>query len=113
MLTIDTLRSYGADVEDGLNRCMNYEQFYLELVRSVMPDPKVEELAKAVRAGDLDNAFELAHALKGMFANLALTPLLTPVCEITELLRARTQTDYEPLLAQIQAAMEALRKLED
>ena len=32
MLTIDYLREFGADVQDGLNRCMNEEDFYLELV---------------------------------------------------------------------------------
>ena len=32
MLTLDALRAYGADVDDGLRRCMNMEAFYLKLL---------------------------------------------------------------------------------
>ncbi len=31
MLTIEKLRAWGADTEDGLRRCMNNEAFYLRL----------------------------------------------------------------------------------
>ena len=32
MLTLDALRQYGANVTEGLSRCMNNEAFYLRLV---------------------------------------------------------------------------------
>ena len=38
MLTIDALRGSGADVDDGLNRCMNNESFYLRLVGKALAD---------------------------------------------------------------------------
>ena len=98
MLTIEKLRAYGADVEDGLARCMNMEDFYLGLVGKVCEDDKFPVLEQYLKDGDLDKAFETAHALKGMYANLSLTPLLKPVSEMTELLRARTDTDYFSLL---------------
>ncbi|MBR1423396.1 MAG: Hpt domain-containing protein [Ruminococcus sp.] len=98
MLTIDSLREYGADVDDGMKRCLNNEGFYLDLVKSVIPDTRIAELEAAIADGDLDKAFETAHALKGMYSNLALTPLSAPVTEITELLRSRTQTDYSGLI---------------
>ena len=50
--------------------------------------------------------------LKGMLSNLALRPLEEPVKEITELLRNRTDTDYNSLLDAIdaqRARLEALR----
>ena len=31
MLTIEKLQNYGADVDEGLNRCMKNEAFYLRL----------------------------------------------------------------------------------
>ena len=46
-----------------------------------------------------------------MTANLALTPILKPVQEITELLRSRTNTDYAPLLAEIGTQKENLETL--
>ena len=60
-----------------------------------------EKLKETCEAGDLEQGFEAAHSLKGMMANLALTPILQPVEKITELLRARTETDYTPLVEEI------------
>ena len=38
MLTIEKLKGYGADVEDGLARCMDMEDFYISLVAKVLED---------------------------------------------------------------------------
>ena len=111
MLTIETLRTYGADVEDGLKRCMNFESFYLELVQTAIHDTKIEDLENAVNSGNLTQAFELAHAMKGMYANLSLSPLSEPVVKITELLRNQTVTDYSDLLNQIKTQFQKLEAL--
>ena len=50
MLTIDALRAYGADVDDGLRRCMNNEGFYLKLVEKAAADP--EESPRAIPAAE-------------------------------------------------------------
>ena len=92
MLTLEALRSYGADVEEGLHRCMNMEAFYLKLFDSLKGDTRVE-------------------ALKGIYGNLSLTPLFRPIQELTELLRARKDTDYSALLAEITAQKEKLDAL--
>ena len=52
-----------------------------------------------------------AHALKGVLGNLSLTPLYEKVCEITELLRARTETDYAPLLSEIEQRRGQLERM--
>ncbi len=101
MLTIDALKSYGADTQTGLGRCLNNEAFYLRLVGKAVAEPGFEKLSEAVAAGDRQAAFEAAHALKGVMANLALTPVLEPVVEITELLRADAEADYPALVAEI------------
>ena len=101
MLTIEQLRDWGANVDEALVRCLNNEAFYLRLADKALQDPGFDRLKDAVGTGDLDKAFEAAHALKGVMANLALTPILDPVREMTELLRSRTQTDYAPFLAEI------------
>lgn len=101
MLTVEKLRAYGANVEEGLTRCMNNEGFYLKLVNMAMDDKGVEKLQAAVEAGDRKAAFEAAHALKGMLGNLALTPVSEPASEITELLRADTDADYAALAGKL------------
>lgn len=111
MLTIDALRTYGADVKEGLGRCLNNEAFYLRMVGMAVKDEKIDALAAAIEKGDLEQGFELAHALKGMYANLALTPLTAPLSEITELLRARKETDYAPLIEEIVKQKQKLNEL--
>ena len=111
MLTVDALRAWGANVDEGLQRCLGNETFYLNLVQRTMQDPSFGKLSEAVSAGDLDRAFDAAHALKGVTANLALTPLCEPVQEITELLRSKTPADYAPLLGEIEARRERLMAL--
>ncbi len=87
MLTIEALNEYGANTKEGLERCLNDEEFYLGLIPSALEKESYECIDTAVQAGNLEQAFEAAHALKGVLGNLALTPIYTPVCEMTERLR--------------------------
>jgi HPt (histidine-containing phosphotransfer) domain-containing protein len=100
-MTLDALRDWGADVDTGLSRCMNNEDFYLRMVDRAKGEEGFATLPAAIAEGRLHDAFEAAHSLKGVLGNLALTPLFAPVSEITELLRSETDTDYSALLPQI------------
>ncbi len=111
MAKLEDLRSYGANVEEGLNRCVNNEGFYLKMINKAVEDNSFEELYSAVNSKDLEKAFEIAHALKGVLANLALTPICEPVSEIVELLRNRTDTDYSEYLERIRVKREELQNL--
>ena len=55
-----------------------------------------------VETSDLDKGFDFAHSIRGMAANLGLTPICKPIEQITELLRHRTEMDYAPLLEEIE-----------
>ena len=101
MLTIEKLRAFGADVDDGLGRCMKNESFYLRLVNMALADGGFDKLSASLDKGDLDSAFEAAHALKGILGNLALTPIYAPAVELTDKLRGRTPGDYSDLLRAI------------
>ena len=94
MVTLEFLREYGADVDEGLARCMNMESFYLGLVDSSLDDKYYDLLLNAVASGDLDEAFKAVHSLKGMAGNLSLTPLFKITSEMTELLRVKADADY-------------------
>ena len=100
-MTIDDLKAYGANVEEGLGRCMGKEDFYLKLVSMVREDPGFDKLKAALDAHNLDDAFEAAHALKGVLGNVSLTPLYKPVSEISDLLKKRVDMDYSDLLETI------------
>ena len=105
-MTIDDLAAFGANVEEGLGRCMGMEAFYLQLAETIKTEQGFGKLKDSIAAGDYDTAFEAAHALKGVLANLAITPIQKPVEEITELLRARTEMDYTPLVDTIMGEWE-------
>ncbi|MBQ6335370.1 MAG: Hpt domain-containing protein [Erysipelotrichaceae bacterium] len=111
MITIDALRAYGADVDKGLNLCMNNEDFYLRMVSMILNEASFDQLAKAIGDNDLEEAFKVSHALKGVSGNLALTPLYDKVEEITELLRAHTQMDYSEMLEGILKEKQALEEM--
>ncbi len=111
MLTIEKLTKYGADVEQGLLRCANNEALYLRLVGLCIKELSSCALGDALKAGDLDKAFEIAHKLKGGASNLALTPISVPICELTDLLRNKTPGDYETLYTEIVKETAALSAL--
>jgi HPt (histidine-containing phosphotransfer) domain-containing protein len=108
MLTTGALRAIGADVDEGISRCMGNEAFYLRMVGMLSSDTHLAQLEEALARDDLGAAFEAAHALKGVLANLAVKSVLEPVSEMTELLRAHTKMDYTPLLT---AAKEKMNRL--
>ena len=111
MLTIQGLKEYGANVEEGLKRCLNNESFYLRLVGIAAADEGYDRLAQQVGDGAVAEAFETAHALKGVLGNLFLTPLYEPVSELTELLRAKQEGDYSALVNTILEQRDKLRAL--
>ena len=111
MITIDNLKELGADTAAGLTRCINNEEFYLKMVNMALQDANFDQLKDAVDAGDLDAAFEKAHALKGVMGNVGLTPLFDKISEITEELRARKEIDYSDYMDGIFAELEKFRNL--
>ncbi|MCR5078433.1 MAG: Hpt domain-containing protein [Bacilli bacterium] len=111
MLTIDSLKEYGANVEEGLTRCVNRESLYLRLVGKAAVSPDFERLETAIDNRDYEDAFQAAHGLKGVVNNLALTPLKAPIEEITEHLRAKEEIDYSRLLAEIKDAHDRLKAI--
>ena len=112
-MTLEDLKAYGANTEEGLARCMNNEAFYLRMVNLALADKYFDELKRAMDAGEARAAFEAAHALKGSIGNVALTPIYRPACALTELLRG---ADALPdgggaLLTEIMAQREKALKL--
>lgn len=94
MLTIDALNELGVNTKEGLMRCMNNETFYFKMLKMGLSGDYFDKLGKALMENNLDEAFEAAHALKGVLGNLAVTPIYNPLAEMTEMLRAKKQADY-------------------
>ena len=108
MITIESLREFGADVDTGLTRCLGKEDFYIKMVNLGLKDPRFVAIKAELDSKNLTAAFEMAHALKGVVGNLALTPLYEPLEKITDLLRANTDTDYSEIYEEIKNKYEKL-----
>ncbi len=94
MITIEQLEKFGVDTKEGLTRCMNKPEFYFKMLKMGLNNDQFAKLQDALAANNLDDAFEAAHALKGVLGNLALTPIYKPLAEMTEMLRAKKSADY-------------------
>lgn len=108
MITIGSLKAFGANTEEGLARCMGNEALYLKLVGVMLADKNFDKLKSAIEAENLDEAFEAAHALKGALGNLALTPLYEKAASLTEFLRNRAEADYRGLVSDLLASRDSL-----
>ena len=94
MLTIAKLQEYGVNTKEGLARCMGMEAFYFRMLGMGLKNDSFDKLEASLAAGNLEESFELSHALKGVVGNLALTPIYTPLADMTEMLRAKKDADY-------------------
>lgn len=108
MITIESLKAFGANTEEGLARCMGNQALYLKLVGVMLADKNFDKLRSAIESGNLGEAFEAAHALKGALGNLALTPLFEKAASLTELLRNRAEADYRGLVSDLLASRDSL-----
>ncbi len=111
MLTLEKLKELGIDPAEGLTRCMNNEVFFFKMISMAISNEYFETLGHALDEGDLDTAFEAAHALKGVIGNLALAPIYDPLSEMTELLRARKLADYSSMYRPIKEIRDQLLAL--
>lgn len=111
MMTVESLKAAGANVEEGLARCLNKEDFYLKMVNMGLTNQNFQLLGSALEAKDFDRAFELCHSLKGVIGNLSLTPLYDLICTLTEILRSKTDTGCTGLYSQIMTMQKKLLAL--
>ena len=90
------MKEHGCDVDGALNRMLNDEAFLLHCMRAALEQTEYDALGEALGKKDVKAAFEYAHALKGVTANVGLTPLYDSVVKIVEPLRAGNGDGLEP-----------------
>ena len=97
MITIEELQAYGINTKEGLARCMNNSKFYFRMLGMGLKNASFDKLENLLAEGNLEEAFEQAHAIKGVVGNLAITPIYDKIADITESLRAKKDLDYVSL----------------
>lgn len=100
----------GADVETTINRFMGREDLYLNFLFKFQNDKNYESLAKHLETKQYEDAFNDAHTLKGVSANLGLNPIAEASSKMTELLRGK-KTPNEINLTEVDSTKEHLGDL--
>lgn len=101
-IQLESLQREGCKMDEALHRVLDDEELLLELLQQAFAYEAVVPLGEHLGSGEFAQAFEEAHALKGVFANLGLTPLYDIMVRIVEPLRTGKAEDllsvYEELL---------------
>lgn len=93
------LEENGADVEATLKRFMGNDAIYLKFLGKFPGDPNYANLGANMEAGNYEEAYKCAHALKGVVGNLGLTPIFENVSVLVEELRNKANADVDAALA--------------
>lgn len=93
------LEESGADVEATLKRFMGNDAIYLKFLGKFPNDPNYANLGENMEAGNFEEAYKCAHALKGVVGNLGLTPIFDNVSVLVEELRNKTNADVDAAAA--------------
>ena len=86
---IARLSAMGCEIESALrDTYMDNREFYLKMLAKLPESPLLDQMRDALGRGDASALFSASHALKGLYASLALTPLHAICSEIVEIARA-------------------------
>ena len=104
----------GGSYQEALTRMLD-DRRIVRYLGMFLQDTSMEELGKALTAGDAEEAFRMAHALKGTCLTLGLGRLTVRASELTEMLRTETgtETNSQALLEEILTQREKLLQLRD
>lgn len=121
MLLKECYDTFGGDYESVKHR-ISKEEIIKKFVIKFLSEPSFDNLCSALEREAYDEAFRVAHSLKGVCANLAFVRLEKSVSDLTELLRhsndapidkERCKEAFENVSADYNAVMEAIRKLDE
>jgi len=83
----ELLEQVGIDVKAGLRRFVNNEALYIKMLLKFKDNTLLQELEAELEKKDANEAFQKAHALKGVCGNLSMSRLEESLRPMTETLR--------------------------
>ena len=105
-----TLMAAGIDYDTGLRRMMGKESLYYRFLKKFPEDPNCAGLIESISHMRVSDAFEYAHALKGVALNLGLRGLYIPLSDLVECLRSLNKGDNQRSDAVLAALTKDVRR---
>lgn len=106
-----SLEKYGFVKSEVMKRFVDDEEFYKDCYVQVLEDESFEDLDLLLKKDDKKEAFDCAHGLKGLLANIGMMVLFDKTSEIVEVLRGTREGDTQELYSQLIALRNECLKL--
>jgi len=104
------------EVESAKERFMGNNALFLKFLYEFPNRSLFGDLDNAIKAGDANTAFEVAHTMKGIAANLSLKAIAQPLHEVVEVLRKRelpSDEQWEALSQAYQRTVEDIARIKE
>lgn len=108
---LERLQVAGCDINGALERVLGDTEFLVTCIRLVIDDEGFENLGHYLAEKQIKEAFEEAHKLKGIIANMGLSPLYDTIVKIVESLRDKQIDGLEPIYQQLISKKEELLEI--
>lgn len=108
---IEEINNLGCDTDEAMKRMLNDEEFYIECLNGIIEDENFDKLKSALENHEIKKAFDAAHTLKGVLANLGLTNMYNIVYDVVESLRAGNDENLLPRVDEIYRMKSQLKEI--
>ncbi len=108
------LSKAGIDVNEGMRRFNNNKDIYEKFLLTFPEDEHYKLMVEAIEKANVEDAFQAAHALKGVSGTLSLVTLHAELIPLVEELRShsleKTPELLPPVKESYEIVVEALNK---
>lgn len=105
----DFYKEIQGDYSDILSRLLKDDRIK-KFVLKIPEKTEFNDLEKEIIAKNYENAFLIAHTLKGISLNLSFNKFTKEISELTELLRPKKVDDYDYLMSVFNKCKEEFTK---
>ena len=105
------LKEWGCDIDGAMDRLDHDTELYSDCLQMFKDDPSFDALAKAVKDGDIQAGFDQAHTIKGVAANLGLSPIWQNVFPLVEIFRAGKSEGSQEAYAKLAQSLQEYRDI--
>lgn len=94
----EKLVSAGINYDEGIHRFSGKAEIYEKYIRRLFEQNPMEELKSQIDEKNYENAFRLAHSLKGTTGSLSVNKLYDKMCALVEVLSKTPQDEKVTVL---------------